>query len=98
MIKCHRCLRLVSNKAAQSVDSISLGPLCYQTVMKRCRLRGMGADSKLVSNPENSKSIFYISELSLRICPDSSVHCIECIYHRDRKCPLEKHIEGSHAS
>ena len=66
--------------------------------MKRCRLRGIGADSKLVSNPQNSSSIFYVSELSLRICPDSSVHCIECVYHKDRKCPLEKYIEGSHAS
>ena len=98
MIKCHRCLKWISTKTVQSIDHVSLGPLCYQIVMKRCHLRGMGTDPKLVSNPENSKSIFYVSDLSLRICPDSSVHCIECIYHRDRKCPLEKYIEESHAS
>jgi hypothetical protein len=88
----------MSTKTARSIDNISLGPLCYQIVMKRCRLRGIGIDSKLVSNPENSKSIFYVSELSLRICPDPSVHCVECIYYKDRKCPLEKYIEDSHAS
>jgi hypothetical protein len=98
LIKCHRCLKLISTKTAQSIDHVCLGPLCYQIVMKRCRLRGMGADSKLISNPYNSKSVFYTSDLSLRICPDSSIHCIECIYHRDRKCPLEKYIEDSHVS
>lgn len=98
MTKCHRCLKLTSNKTAQNINSVSFGPLCYQIVMKRCRLRGMGADAKLVSSSENNKSIFYVSELSLRICPDSSIHCIECIYHRDRKCPLERYVEDSHAS
>jgi hypothetical protein len=95
---CHRCFRSILTKTAQSVSNVFLGPLCYQIVMKRCRLRGVGVGSKLVANPSNGKSIFYVSEISLRICPDSSVHCIECIYHRDRKCPLEKYIENSHAS
>lgn len=95
MIQCHRCLKLTSSKTARAINNVHLGPFCYETVLKRCRLRGIGEDSKLIADPSNNNLIFYVSDISLRICPDPLVPCVECVYHRDKKCPLEKFVEDS---
>jgi len=30
-----------------------------------------------------------ISDYSSRFCPDDDVHCVQCPYLSDQKCPLE---------
>lgn len=86
-VRCYRCNRNSPKVSTKYFQNIPLGPTCYEVLVSRTRLRGMGEGGQMKQNQKGQ--VFQTSTTSNRVCPDKEEHCISCPYFKDEFCPLE---------
>lgn len=86
-IQCYRCERRSPKASITYVYKVPLGPTCLQTLKDRVTLRGAGQNAKVIETPDGM--VINTSDWSEKICPDKELHCLQCPYFSDNKCPLE---------
>ena len=84
---CYKCHRPLPVGKSYLYRDVYLGPHCYSSIKKREDLRSSGSNPRLIKNSISNYS--HIVSDNSTICPDDSIHCLECQFLASKECPLE---------
>jgi hypothetical protein len=84
---CAICFQPAPSGKCKHIRGVPVGPVCYQRLKRRERIRAGGSNMRMVLNDETN--LAHAVSSNADVCPSDQTHCLDCPFRTAKQCPVE---------